>query len=53
MAAAEDKHFWSVQIQDGQLNVAPFGTGNPSITIAEFSEANEDQLGWWHLSCFY
>ena len=27
--------------------------GDPTVTFDEFNFANEDDLGWWHVSCSY
>lgn len=56
MSATEDEHYWQIFIQAGELVVAPFGTtrlSDPHLILPQFSEANQDDHGWWHLSCYY
>jgi hypothetical protein len=37
---------------DGTLICAPFGRDSPlQISFPEFKQINEDDLGWWHISC--
>ena len=48
--------YYTVYIEAGALKCAPFGeTGmkDPIVTYTEFSLANKDQYGWWHISCSY
>jgi hypothetical protein len=48
--------YWEINLRNGVLYVAPFGTrkmSEPFMIFPEFNEANSDELGWWHLSCYY
>lgn len=48
--------YWFIFIRSGELNIAPFGLNKltePTIVFKDFTEENSDDLGWWHLSCYF
>ena len=48
--------YYTVYIEEGVLKCAPFGRSSfkdPILTFSDFSLANKDQYGWWHISCSY
>ena len=50
------EEFWNVFLRGGELVVAPFGIkklSEPTLIFSEFNKTNIDDLGWWHLSCYY
>ena len=36
-----------------RLTCAPFGSKKTFVSFPEFTHANQDDYGWWHLSCSY
>lgn len=43
-------------MRGGELVIAPFGLNrlsDPVLIFPEFNSTNADDLGWWHLSCYY
>jgi hypothetical protein len=50
------EQYWFIFFRGGELVIAPFGLNKlsePVIIFAEFNKTNVDDLGWWHLSCYY
>jgi hypothetical protein len=48
--------FWQIQIRRGELTVAPFGLPkltDPYVSFDNFKKENQDETGWWHISCWY
>lgn len=51
-----DQDYFEIFIQGGELVCAPFGVRsvrNPLVAFTAFNQENEDEFGWWHISCSY
>jgi hypothetical protein len=50
------ENYWQVYVRSGDLVVAPFGQAkqtDPAMVWEDFNQDMEDEVGWFHLSCYY